>query len=485
MDILNQVIAGMNKEDIWHFKLYTTRIESASERKDLNLFDYIRKSGDAYKEAKIVKILYKGKDKNSFYRLKNRLTEDINKCLALQHYNSDDIIYLFHILSLIRLHYKRNHFKLALYFAKKAETKAKQTENYELIDIIYGEFIKLSHEIISMNPEEYIIKRKENRVVLNSLREIDDILAAVNYRLKITQNFSENETPILKMLQKTIDDFSQNPLIKKSAKLRFRIYSAVSQVLIQKREYKTLEQYLLKTYSHFKKANLFDRNNHDTKLQMLTYIVNTLFKNKRLQLSLVYAEQLGKAINEYDQLFYDKYAFFYYNSLVINYSVLDKDKAISILEDLKEKKFIKENSFHEIFVYLNLAVLWFDKKQFHNSISNLNKLYLHDSYKKADVTFKFKISIAELIIRYELKDLDFLDHKIKQVKKDYKDLLNKEEHIREKQFLNILMKMILTNTIKRDKIITGQIKSFMEGVKKDDLDDKEIIDYKNWLSSKI
>ena len=36
------------------------------------------------------------------------------------------------------------------------------------------------------------------------------------------------------------------------------------------------------------------------------------------------------------------FLFFYYNSLVINYSVLDKEKAIHILEEAKQNEHIKQ-----------------------------------------------------------------------------------------------------------------------------------------------
>ena len=482
MDILNQLVAGMNKEEIRYFKLYTSRIKSSESRKDLLLFDYIRKSGDSYDEEKILKKLYNSDDKNSFYRLKNRLIEELNKCLMAQHHDEDDTIYVFHLLSLVKFYFSKNNFRLALRFIRKAEDKAKKIENYELLDIIYGELIKLSHEIVSINPEEYINKRKENRIQLNSVRQLDDILAAVRYRLKITQNFSEKDNPLLSILQNTIDDFSQDKEIKKSPKLRFMLYTAVSQVLLQKHDYKTLEDYLIKTYTQFNKEKLFNKGNHDTKLQMLTFLVNALFKNKKLKISLKYAEELKEAMSEYNKVLYNKYLFFYYNSLVINYSILDIDKAIKTLEELKDNDTLKNTPFYEHFIYLNLAVFWFDKQQYHNAIKNLNKLYLHNNYKNADTTLKFKIAIAELMIRYELQDYDFLEHKIVQIKKDYKVLLAKKEHEKEKQFIDIVKNMIVTDNIKRDKNVHEQIRKFINN---NVLDDTEIIKYNNWLQVKI
>lgn len=482
MDILNQIVLGLNKEDIRHFKLMAKRMHDHSDRKDIELFDYIRRMGEKYDEDKIVKKLYPSGDRNSFYRLKNRLIESINESILLLHYSKDDIIYVLHLLSLARYYFSKNKHGLALRFIKKAEGNASAIEAYDLLDMIYGEYIKLSHEIVSVDPEVYIQKRKKNREKLFSLRQIDDILAAVIHRLKVTQNYSEKETPVLKLLEKTINDFSNDKDIKNSSVLRFKIYNAVSQVLLQKHDYISLENYLLTTYSAFKKENLFNRANHDVKLQMLTYIVNSLFKNKKFEQSLEYVGQLKTAMDEFNGLMRDKYQFFYHNSLVINYSVLDKDKAINILEELKENKKLYSASFYDMFIYLNLAILWFDKQNYQNAIRNLNKLYIHDSYKNADETLKFKITIAELIIRYELNDLDLLEYKIAQVRKQFKKLFKRPEHKREVELISIISQMITAGFLKFNKKLLEKVKLFIQN---DVLEDAEIIKYNNWLSSKI
>jgi len=483
MDILNQVIKGMNKEQIRYFKLYASRFTS-DVRKDLTLFDYIRKSDDKYDDEKIFKKLYDGTEKNPFYRLKNRLMLDINKSLTIQHFDDEETIHVFHLLALVRFYMNKNSVEAAHYFLRKAESKARSIENFELLDVIYGDFIRLSHEKISINPEFYIARRKENYVHINQLRAIDDILAAVSYRLKITQNFAAEENPILPLLQKTVNDFSKDKELKKSQTLRFRLYHAVSQILLQKRDYVALEDYLLSIYHEFNKEKLFTKNNHDTKLQMLTYIVNTLFKNKKLKLSLKYAEELKTAMEEFNHMLYDKYIFFYYNSLVINYSILDPDKAVSILEDLKSNEKIKSNAFYQVFIYLNLMFLWFEKRNYQNAIKNLNKLYLLDNYKTTDLALRFRIAVTELIIRYELKDFDLLEYKINQLRKDFKEYLNLKENVKEKEFITILKSIINSADFRKDKKLFQRVKLFLDSTEATSAEETEIINYKDWLREK-
>jgi len=193
MDILNQIIANMNKEQVRGYKLFVNRTNEKEDRKDIQYFDYVRKSGDGYDEKKIHEKLYSGSDKNTFYRLKNRVLSDVSKSLMVQHFDDDELVYTLHLLALVKFNFNRNQIHIAHYFLKKAEAEARRIENFELLDIIYGEYIRLSREMMSINPEHFIRMRSTNQEQIKQLRAIDDILATVTYRLKATQNFSSTE----------------------------------------------------------------------------------------------------------------------------------------------------------------------------------------------------------------------------------------------------------------------------------------------------
>jgi len=230
---------------------------------------------------------------------------------------------------------------------------------------------------------------------------------------------------------------------------------------------------------------LFTKANHDTHLQMLTYIVNSLFKNNKINQSLQYTEQLKQAMEQYNHLHYDKYFFFYYNSLVINYSVIDKPKAIEILNQLKSHKQIKSNQYYEIFVYLNLAVQHFDMRQYHEAIRALNKLYVLQSYKNTDNALKFKIALADLIIRFELQDFDVFDYKLAQMRKDFGDLLKQKENIKEATFLKLIVVLAKQPWQQLTAKNQAQMLAFIDTYSLAQQADDEILGYVAWLKSKV
>ena len=485
MDILSQIIHLMNKEEVRHYKLFSSRTQVQSERKDLLLFDHIRKAGEKFDEDKVLRKLYPDGDKNPYYRLKNRLISDLNKSLVLQHLEDEDNIHMFHLLSLARFFRNRNKYKVALHYIKKVEKKAIQLESFELLDFIYSELIQLSHEIVTINPEEYIRKRKGNQEKLLVHREIDDILAAVTHRLKITQNLASTEKPIFDLLEKTVEDFAQNPAIKKNTKLRFTLYQAVSRILISRHDYLTLEDYLLKMYEEFSQEDLFSRSNHDSKLQMITFLINTLYKNRKITQSLLYCEKLKQSMEEFNRLHYQKYLLFYYNGLVINYTIRDPENCVKILEDLLSAGTFKDQPFYEFLFLTNLSVTFFSLKRYKKALKTLFRAYIHDGFSAADPGLKLKISVFELILQIEINDFETVKKRLEKVRKENDSQLLKPINKPEAEILGIIEEINDSINYKADKTLVLRAKTLVSESNIQNREGHSFIGYREWLIEKF
>ena len=200
---------------------------------------------------------------------------------------------------------------------------------------------------------------------------------------------------------------------------------------------------------------------------------------------LKYTEMLHSGMDEYQRLHYDKYLFYYYNSLVINYSKTDRGKAIEILIEMKSIEKIRSVPFYLMFIYLNLAVCYFDIRDFHQSIRHMNRLFALDGYAVADSTLKFKIAIAELMIRYELKDFDILEIKIHQIKKDFKEYFSQKSNTREVLMVQIIDKLIEKESLRSEKLLLAKTKKHILSTVKKESSDADILNYRNWLKEKL
>lgn len=481
MDILEQLVTSLDKEEVRYYKLLAARTQRKDERKDTELFDLMRDQGPNFNEQLALAQFYPSGDRNPYYRLRNRVLSDLMRSLAMQHFDEDDVALALQNVHLARVSFNRNRTHLALHFMARAEKRAQTAEHFELLDLIYAEFIRMSNETVSINPESYMAKRKENDLKMRQARQIDDILATVRYRLKVAQNFSPAHNPVIDLLDETVNRLAGDEDLRKSPNLRFKMYGAVSQVLLQRHDYRNLEDYLLRTYQEFVAEGLFNRANHLTKLQMLTYVVNALFKNGKSAQSLAWAEKLHTAMLEFDKLHYDRFEFFYYNSLVINYSKTDLDRAIALLEELEHNENMAKAQYHLLFIHLNLAIFQFDKGDYRKAIKRINTLYHHERFQETDLGLRFKVGLLELLVRTGLDDTDFLEARIRQFKKEYAEMLAKPEHHREDELIQIVAELFLKGTSPLAKPMRNRIDTFL--AQKPESDDAEIVNYNDWLNS--
>jgi len=313
------------------------------------------------------------------------------------------------------------------------------------------------------------------------LQEIDDVLAEVVYKVRTTQNFTGQDYRIIESLRKKVSEFSKQKAKRNSILLRFKIYQSLSRILLQKQDFVLLEKYLEQTYHEFTKEDLFNRNNHDTKLQLLTYLANAQYKNLKNEQSIATAARLKNAMNEFGGILHDKYLLFYYNILANNYSDKNKEKAIEILNEAVNNPVIKKLPYY-ITLMLHLTVVYFDNGNYKQAIRTLIKLSMEPAFVGLDKELLMKIAVAELIIRYELQDIDVLERRLEQVKKEFAETLRTKEGRRQNEMLGVLTAMCTTTSVRRDKNLR---KKMLKIISAPSSKANDVIDYNNWLKGKL
>jgi len=304
------------------------------------------------------------------------------------------------------------------------------------------------------------------------------LLAKVMYDIKIKQNFGKADLSLFKIVKSKYSKISKDKKLVNSSRFKMRLFKMYSRLLLQERDYKSLEKFLIESYNEFEKNNLFNRSNHNEKLTLLTYLTNCLCKNKRHKESLKYAELLLISMKEYDSFLHDKYLFFYYNILVSNYAKTDKDKSLYYLNKASNNEVIKKLPSYTSFIYLNKALVYFHEDNFSQAQKNISRLILQEDFLLLDKAFQLKVLIADVIIRFKNGCYDIID-KIEVIRKKHKQLLLDEEYVRDREMINIILKKINDGDVADDK---KRILSFMSDYDSEDLD---IISYNIWLRNNL
>tara|TARA_B110000003_G_C16643024_1_gene530896 strand:- start:262 stop:1695 length:1434 start_codon:yes stop_codon:yes gene_type:complete len=475
MKFLYNIIQSLSKEEIRFYKLFVGRTKQSKERKDLILFDLIKNSPseDVNKKA-IDKLKVKS---NNYYQLKNRVYHDLNNSIVWQHISKDHQSQSFSFVLLSRVYKNKGELEIAYHYLKTAEKEGIKNELYEILSIVYSEIIELSNELISVDLDHYLKLKKENSLVVQEIDEIDALLAKLMYDIKTKQNFAKSDASVLELLSKYYKENAKKKTVLDSPRFRLRLFKMYSRLLLQKKDYTSLEQFLVRTYNDFVSDGLFNRSNHNDKLTLLTYLTNCFYKTKQYSKSLEFAEILNVAMKEFDGFLNEKYVFYYFNSLVLNYAIEDKEKALDVLKEAKNNASIKKLPAYISFIYLNTSLIYFQQEKYSLASTNISRLIQQDDFLSLDKVFQLKLLIVELIIRLELNQEDRILKQVRFINKEYKSLLSQDQLKRDAQVLELIV-MVLN---KED--ISSKVESITSSKSDEQSRSIDIISYNDWMKT--
>ena len=152
MKDLEQIISALSKDEIRFYKLFVNRTNSNKNksRKDVELFDFIRKGKTEDLSTKKILNKLSISNSNNYYQLKNRIYNDLNNSMTLQHISKDKQSLSFSYILLSRVFKNKGELDLSFNYLLKAEKIALKDDLYEILSIIYTEIIELSHELFQL-----------------------------------------------------------------------------------------------------------------------------------------------------------------------------------------------------------------------------------------------------------------------------------------------------------------------------------------------
>ena len=98
---------------------------------------------------------------------------------------------------------------------------------------------------------------------------------------------------------------------------------------------------------------------------------------------------------------------------------------------------------------------------------------------------RLKFSFAEMIIRFELNDMEYLETLLAQTSKTFSTILQDEDYKREKLLAEIMALMLDANNLVKNKNLNENITEFLSIISSKEAADKDIINYNDWLEAKI
>ncbi len=415
---------------------------------------------------------------NAFYRLKNRMNEEINKSLLLLNYDKDDKISIYNVLSLVQIFIYKAQYSFAYRLLKKAEKKAIKNDHFSLLNLIYDQYVFLSGFYHIKEFDEILKRKKKNDQLVRKANEIDDVLSEITWNLRKV-NFQNKNDAIFQELIKIKEKINADPELTNSAHFKLKLESCIRQSLLQQNDFKTMQIFLKETIATYEKEKIFTKDTHKHKIVMQAWLVNALLKLKHFDEASNEAENLKRYLSDFKGLQYKNYIWTYYQShFASNYFSGKLKEAEKILDELEEETNIIENSFYQHFLILNRVVVLYNKgeiKQAHKSLGLIQQ-------EAEELSLQFHLDILDILFLYEQNDFSFGLRQLHMFKKRYKDQLTEKRSIDFIQVLELLLK-------NQDNQIKDKVKSKMEAFLAEHNEfepgSNEAIHYGIWLESKL
>jgi tetratricopeptide (TPR) repeat protein len=356
---------------------------------------------------------------------------------------------------------KKRSYAVAFHFFKKAEAIAKAIKNYLLLTHIYDAIIRIAPETDFINPEVYIEKRNgvENR--LQKAREIEDLIALTRYRIKCTQLFEDEEGE--DFLSVVLETYFKDKEIQASPELRRELIEAGMLAFLEKRDYEGLSIFLLQQ-TRQKAFQVHIQEAPEWGIRILTTLANALFKQKQYKHSLEIAQQIQELLPKVKN--HARYLFFYYNLLVVNYSVLDIEKALFYAQQILTDPVLKKESYYRLFAHLNSGLLFYKKQELRKAIRHVNQAIQEEAFRSMSPRFRLKTWMTLILLWVARREYT--------IAQEYSNQVEKAKLTRYFSPNDQRMWTILRHIFQGEKVSTDLVMSVQD-------DEDQILSYEQWL----
>ncbi len=469
-----------------HFKIYLQRIKQADgDHRLIEMFDLINNRSCQTDDDLNASLYPNSKDKNAYYRLKNRLIVDLERSLLLLHTDMNDRVTIMSQISMAQIYYHKGLYKDAFEVLKKAERQAQKGDYADLLTVIYELTLKMAFDFEPIDLEVYSNKQWHNLARYENTLQTDHLIRRLSYRL-LKSNFNVRDTHLNEALAQISEQLNIQQDLLASPKMQFDISNNIRRILLQKEDYVALEDYLKNNLSDFETKHLYKKETHTHKIIALVWLINTLLKNRKFGDMSHYTSLLHEALLAYNKLYYDKYIWTYYQCLVSQYFYSNElPAAINLLETLSHEHHQGGAMQYDMFVCGNLAVVYYCAQQLRKAMQSLAPLLQREVFNNLSVELQLRVSLLELILHFENEDFDFIDYKIKEVRHAYKSLLKQDTYSREAAFVKLIKRCIAYAKPFGDVAIKKEIDQFVAASPPFAPSSNEFISYRLWLSTKL
>lgn len=492
-DLFN-LIKSLTVSEKGYFVKFAKRHIIGEENNYLRLFDAINEQ-EVYDEDAL-KEKFKGeKFVKQFTTAKNYLLNMILK--SLESYHSEESVSgkIVSLMNQYKVLFEKTLFKQAETLLTRAKKLALETENYpKLIDILRYERSLDYKKLGEANFDKYLLETLEEEK--DALRKLENLAEYNNLYLRISSMFKITGRPRNDSDLKKYDAIFSNDLLASESKA----------LTVRAKNFFYIINYLYyyckgndeKAFEYGqKRLKLIEENSEKISSMQEEYVyalsdaIAFAFNQREMKLCLNYLKKKRdfasnvknkQTVPNHLDMCVSSYSFELYIYSIAGYFSEAKSTAEEVIKWL-DKYYGKINKSEELKVIYAIAYVYFGAGEYTKALFWVNKILNDNSNYRLD--YKIFARIMNLIIHYELGNIDLMEYNIKSVLRylNNKDKLYKYEH----SLIKFIKRIPILNDDTDLSYEFHQLKNELDSIANDEYEKKafDYLDIISWLESKI
>lgn len=473
MDHLETALAAMDESMIKGLKTYLLRVKG-SER-TTKLMDLLRARPES-SGPELAALLYKPVNLNAYHSLRKSLMAQVEEFIALRQIiregNNPN-----RVLAISQFFIENNDIKAAAAFIKKATVLAEKNRDYTMLDSLLLLQIERAHEL-HLDPNQLIHRWEQNR----SKRAMHEKLIVAQSLLKRRLADARKAGTILRpeeIVEEVFKSFNLKTEEAMDASFALSVTLMIRSAVVSSKEYSRFEPFVIRIYNRLIKAEAFGKQNEMVRQQFIYIIAHTYYRTRQLAETIKWLDTVEHPL----PAVYSR--FIQLRAATLSFSG-HNDQGIEILSTALKTKDARFSLEDRLNMRLNLVVFHFQSQEFKKANVEMLRINHSDAWieKKMGKEWRFKRSMIDVILQYELGNTEQAFGKIKVMEKYFAGFFQHPAYSR----ALIFMRFVKTIIEHPEKV---RIPAFAEEVDQanmawpDHKEDTQAITFFCWLKSRM
>lgn len=479
--------------DIKMIKDLLTLMTKAEEREFIRFLEKRNKRTDV-RNVQLFKQYLNGNEKvqqneigaNAFNVLKKRLTDNLLDFLSIQILDKESTteISIIKQLLICRKLFLHGIQKKAFKLLRELEKRAIAIHHYSLLNEVYQTFIQYSYHLSQIEHEEIFQKFGSNTTELLEEGKLNMAYAIIKKAYHRVE-FGSEQLNFKKLLKETYDTLMISPERGYSFVALYQLAEIADVSGAYAKDYHAVDLFFV---DHLDKladgpSDTVKFNHHH--IEILYLISNIYFRQKRFEESLQFLGKMFIQMQRFGGIYFQAKFIKYSTLLALNYNFTrSPKKAIQAIDlMINTRKFTFEELLNPA---LTKLMIYFQQGEL------LEAKKIAASFTKTDLYYERKMGLdwilnknfAELLLHIELGNVDYVDSRLKSLKRKLEQHLKKKGKSRILDFLKRVSEYYTNHSIINEQNYRKKVTDMLMH-KPAEKEDVLLISFYAWLKAKI